>query len=151
MAADDEDIRLSVPEVFVYKIPPRTGQGYKGAEWKDQVWVGKLLVVVRGDNVLIRLVAGDDKVFAVAPVRKGGPPAVEKVTDSSRFFVLRIENDKGAAAFIGVGFNQRSDAFDFNVALQDTVKCVGGGGGMPCFHPPRGAHSPTPPLPPQGG
>jgi len=29
------------------------------------------------------------QIFAVAPVRKDGPPAVEKVSDSSRYFVLR--------------------------------------------------------------
>ena len=59
----------------------------------------------------MKLTAADGKVFAVAPVRKDGPPAAEKVTDSSRYFVLRIENDKGAYAFIGVGFNQRSGAW----------------------------------------
>ena len=62
------------------------------------------------------------QIFAVAPVRKDGPPAAEKVSDSSRFFVMRIENASGAYAFIGVGFNQRSDAFDFNVAMQDAMK-----------------------------
>ncbi len=62
------------------------------------------------------------QIFAVAPVRKDGPPAAEKVSDSSRYFVLRIENAAGAYAFVGVGFNQRSDAFDFNVALQDAMK-----------------------------
>lgn len=62
------------------------------------------------------------QIFAVAPVRRDGPPAAEKVTDSSRYFVLRIENDAGKHAFIGVGFNNRSDAFDFNVALQEWAK-----------------------------
>ena len=36
------------------------------------------------------------QIFAIAPVRKNGPQAAEKVTDSSRYFCLRIENDKGA-------------------------------------------------------
>ena len=39
--------------------------------------------------------------------------------DSGRYFVLRITNDKGRHAFIGICFNERNDAFDFNVALAE--------------------------------
>merc|ERR550532_993720 len=43
---------------------------------------------------------------------------VEKVIDSSRYFVLKITN--GARhAFIGLGWEDRNDAFDFNVTLND--------------------------------
>ena len=48
--------------------------------------------------------------------------AFEAVSDSSRYFVLRIQDDSGRAAFIGVGFADRSDSFDLNVALQDHFK-----------------------------
>jgi len=89
------------------------------------VRVCKLVVVTRdrlGEAAVKLLNVDTGKVFAVAPVRKGGPAAVEKVSDSSRYFCLRIENDKGAHAFVGIAFNNRSDAFDFNVALQDWAK-----------------------------
>lgn len=39
--------------------------------------------------LLVLLVLLLVQIFAVAPVRKDGPPAVEKVSDSSRYFVLR--------------------------------------------------------------
>ena len=44
---------------------------------------------------------------------------VERTLDSGRYFVLKIANDKGQHAFIGIAFNERNDAFDFNIALSE--------------------------------
>ena len=60
--------------------------------------MGKLQVVTKENGCAIKLIGENGKVFAVAPVRRDGPPAAEKVTDSSRYFTLRIENDKGPYA-----------------------------------------------------
>ncbi|XP_041649461.1 adaptin ear-binding coat-associated protein 1-like isoform X2 [Cheilinus undulatus] len=82
-------------------------------------------VTARGKVAYVKL---EDKIsgelFAQAPVEEYPGIAVETVSDSSRYFVLRIQDDNGRSAFIGIGFGDRGDAFDFNVALQDHFKWV---------------------------
>lgn len=77
--------------------------------------------------------------------------AIEAVSDSSRYFVVRVVDDNGTwpieliygfglenqisicspwllvsgrTAYLGLGFGDRSDSFDLNVALQDHFKWV---------------------------
>lgn len=80
-------------------------------------------LVAKGTECVLKL---EDKVtgelFAKCPVDQYPGIAIEPVSDSSRYFVLRIQDDSGRAAFIGVGFADRSDSFDLNVALQDHFK-----------------------------
>lgn len=63
--------------------------------------------------------ASSGQLFAQCLIPKGDYESyVEKVIDSSRYFVLKITNGQ-RHAFIGLGFEDRNDAFDFNVTLND--------------------------------
>lgn len=114
-----ERVRCIIPDAHVFKLPPRqTAGGWRGADWDQEVWQGTLKVVERGDLTVILLVdRNTSAIFAVCPVKDG---AVDRCVDSSRYFVLRVENSDGRHIFIGMAFNERNDAFDFNTALEDS-------------------------------
>lgn len=124
---DDYERILSVKnEVFVYKVPPRqSARAYRAADWKlDQPdWTGRLRIVVVNNTCFIKL---EDKtngeLFAQAPIDTYPGSSVEAVSDSSRYFVIKVVDVGGRHAFIGIGFADRGDSFDFNVTLQDHFK-----------------------------
>ncbi|KAK4805118.1 hypothetical protein SAY86_004935 [Trapa natans] len=129
---DEESLEhtlLVVRDVSVFKIPPRpTSGGYKCGEWlqSDKIWSGRLRVVSCKDRCETRLEdPNTGELFAACFVYPGQrESSVETVLDSSRYFVLKIEDGRGKHAFIGLGFAERNEAFDFNVALSDHNKYV---------------------------
>jgi len=120
-----ENILFIARNVNIFKIPPRTSnEGYKAADWLTEkpLWSGRLKVSERGDHCILLLEdPNSGELFAQAPYDTTGT-AVEAVLDSSRYFVLRVEGEGGRKAYIGLGFEERAESFDFNVALQDYVK-----------------------------
>jgi hypothetical protein len=74
-------------------------------------------IISRGRVCSIVLIDNENKIFAVCYASEDG--AVERTLDSGRYFVLRITNQQGRHAFIGIAFNERNDAFDFNVTLSE--------------------------------
>ncbi|GAA6062287.1 hypothetical protein JCM10212_004375 [Sporobolomyces blumeae] len=123
-------------EVYVYSIPPRqSNAGYRAADWQsasqEPMWKGRLRVMELGSDIPTKCTINlEDKdsgeLFAQAPYQptKQNPNGgCEAVLDSSRYFVLTVvDQQSGQKAYIGMGFPERTESFDFNVALQDWSK-----------------------------
>ncbi|KIM86181.1 hypothetical protein PILCRDRAFT_816105 [Piloderma croceum F 1598] len=120
-----ESILYIAREVSVYKIPPlKVNEGHRAGDWGDlasPLWKGRLRFIEKGSGAALLFEDGTTgELFARAGYDPLKPP-VEAVIDSSRYFVIRVE-DSGKKAYIGMGFAERSDSFDFNVAIQDYTK-----------------------------
>ena len=78
------------------------------------------------DTAVLRLETEDTgELFAACPLPRSGPvaAAVEPVIDSSRYFVLRVEDEATKRhAFLGLGFRSRDAASDLKMALADYEK-----------------------------
>ncbi|KAI1337443.1 hypothetical protein F5Y15DRAFT_154368 [Xylariaceae sp. FL0016] len=125
--------------VHVYNIPPMVpGKGHVAASWtvdgnKRQIFTARLRVI----ETSVTLPTGEEKIktdivledaaqgqlFAAAPYTT--PAVVEPVSDSSRFFALRVQDEAGRKATLGIGFEERSEAFDLGVSLQEAQKTLG--------------------------
>ncbi|KAA3671489.1 adaptin ear-binding coat-associated protein 1/2 [Paragonimus westermani] len=125
---DYENIILVKNEVYVYRIPPRqSNRGYRAADWglDSPFWTGRLRAVAKDKDLTLKLEdRNTGELFAKCPVDAFPGIAVEPVLDSSRYFVIRLMADDGRTMFTGIGFAERSDSFDFNVAIQDHFKWV---------------------------
>ncbi|EAY02287.1 hypothetical protein TVAG_031030 [Trichomonas vaginalis G3] len=110
-----------IMNAHVFKIPPlQQSDGYRCTGWEgNQLWTGRCRVLTKGKFSRVVLDnPNTGEVFAECPLDH--PNAVEKVLDSSRYFVLRVV--KGTKhAFIGMGFDDRNQAFDFNVAREEAA------------------------------
>ncbi|KAI6713415.1 hypothetical protein PZA11_001386 [Diplocarpon coronariae] len=125
--------------VHVYNIPPLTStKGYVAATWtadnnKRQIFSARIRVLEtaiptpsNGETLKTDILLEDPKtgqLFAAAPYTQ--PGIVEQVLDSSRFFAVRVEGEGGRKAVLGIGFEERSEAFDFSVSLQEVRKTLG--------------------------
>jgi hypothetical protein len=123
--------------VHVYNIPPlTTTKGYTAATWtadpKRHIFSARLRILETAtlngaaETVKTDVLLEDPKdgaLFAAAPYTD--PSVVEQVLDSSRFFAVRVVGDGGRKAVLGIGFEQRPEAFDFGVTLQEVGKVLG--------------------------
>lgn len=135
---------LKIDEIFIYRIPPmRSADGHRAEEWNLAKPLATCsLHVTRRDNTLcINIMADRPKpgapegatesyLFAQSEITidvSTSPSQkleywVDPVTDSSRYFAVRIKDSKtGREAFIGVGFRERSDSTNFRMCLDDYI------------------------------
>ncbi|KAG7288094.1 hypothetical protein NEMBOFW57_007617 [Staphylotrichum longicolle] len=111
--------RLRVLETsFTSPSPTTAAQGAASEDEQDKTQI-------KVDILLEDPSAGT--LFAAAPYT--APATVEPTTDSSRFFAVRVQDPTGKQkATLGIGFEERSEAFDFGVALQEAARALNWGG-----------------------
>ncbi|MCJ1354775.1 MAG: hypothetical protein MMC33_004765 [Icmadophila ericetorum] len=157
------------PSVHIYAIPPlTTTKGYTAAQWTlptapnagKPIFTARLRILETAipdplnpekESVKTDVLLEDPsngQLFAAAPYRDAG--AVEPVLDSSRFFAVRVVGEGGRKAVLGLGFEERSEAVDFGIALQEVRKLQSGdkvvAGGQPAGGNIRGKKT-APPVP----
>lgn len=130
------------PKVHIYKIPPITStKGFAAAPWTqnpaDQIFTTRLRIIETAipspagsggeEKVSVHILLEDPKtgeLFAAAPYT--ATSVVEQANDSARFFAIRVVGDGGKMrATLGMGFEERPEAFDFSVSLQDVRRTLG--------------------------
>ena len=129
------------PKVHIYQPPPLTStKGYMASTWtadnnKRCIFENARLRIIEtavpsgpasgNETVTTNILLEDAKsgeLFAAAPYTSAA--VVEQVLDSSRFFAVRVQGEGGRRAVLGIGFEDRSEAFDFGVSLQEARKAL---------------------------
>lgn len=131
-------------KVFVYNIPPLASmRGHNAASWtadpSRQIFTARIRVVETSyessqvasnaqsqQKIKVDVVLEDPataQLFAASPYTD--PAAVEPAVDSSRFFALTVRDEAGRKAVLGIGFEERPEAFDFSISLQEARKALG--------------------------
>mmetsp|Transcript_10774 Transcript_10774/g.32697 ORF Transcript_10774/g.32697 Transcript_10774/m.32697 type:complete len:96 (-) Transcript_10774:73-360(-) len=87
--ADIERELCRIDQCHVFRVPPRTGAGgYRASEWGEQIKVVQLRVLEKGAMCMVALFdTTTQALYARCPVKEG---AVERASDSTRYFVLRV-------------------------------------------------------------
>ncbi|KAF2218636.1 adaptin ear-binding coat-associated protein 2 [Elsinoe ampelina] len=129
-------VLFTCSKVHVYAIPPLTSsRGFQAGPWTapprptaKQIFTARVRVIeVSVDSKLKCNIVLEDPntgdLFAAAPYTSR--EVVQAATDSSRFFAVRVVGDGGMKATLGIGFEERSDAVDFGIALADERKVMG--------------------------
>lgn len=127
--------------VWFYQVPAGqvTSLAPRADAWDPEhpFLTGSVCVLQKGDACFMQLfepVAADSEAGSAAPTLFAQCPLqitrelaldvyVHDCVDSSRYFMLRVEDEQsGRRAFVGIGFPDRTSAFNFKATLQDYAK-----------------------------
>lgn len=143
MAEPLQRLLFTTPSVHVYAIPPLTStRGFNAGPWTappkptaQQIFTARLRILElskpsptasSSDSLSVTINLEDPKtgeLFAASPYTSEA--VVQPALDSSRFFAVRVVGEGGMKATLGMGFEDRSDAFDFGIALREARKVLG--------------------------
>jgi len=144
MADPIHRLLFTTPSVHIYAIPPLTStRGFNAGPWTappkptaQQIFTARMRVLETSTptssssdhpshlTVTINLEdPSTGELFAASPY--ASEAAVQPAQDSSRFFAVRVVGEGGMKATLGIGFEDRSEAFDFGIALGEARKVLG--------------------------
>jgi hypothetical protein len=143
MAEPIQRLLFTTPSVHIYAIPPLTStRGFNAGPWTappkptaQQIFTARMRIFETSnpasttadrDSLSVTINLEDPKsgeLFAASPYTSEA--VVQSALDSSRFFAVRVVGEGGMKATLGLGFEDRSDAFDFGIALREARKVLG--------------------------
>ena len=141
-AAPLEQTLIQLRECFVYKTATtHSSRGFCAGDWglDNPLATCTCIVKSRGEEAAIQLFdnkskgQNNRKMLAQSVIvldQEGDKSKIEwyceSVTDSSRYFVIKVQNprDPTKIASLGIGFRQKESAYSFTAALQDHAKYV---------------------------
>ena len=142
MADPIHRLLFTTPAIHIYAIPPLTSnKGFNAGPWTappkptaQQIFTARMRVLETStpsstsdrDTLTVTINLEDPstgELFAASPYISEA--VVQPALDSSRFFAIRVVGEGGMKATLGIGFEDRSDAFDFGIALSEARKVLG--------------------------
>jgi adaptin ear-binding coat-associated protein 1/2 len=122
------------PTAHIYSIPP-LASSFSASSWTapprptaQHIFTARIRILETSiDNTIRTDILLEDpstgELFAGAPYTT--PAVVQQANDSSRFFAIRVQGEGGMKATLGLGFEERGAALDFNIALSECRKVLG--------------------------
>jgi hypothetical protein len=99
-----EILKLKKEHAHVFKLPPMSSsEGHVASDFVELIFKGTMKMTLKGEHMLIYFLNNDNTIFLVSVVDNNVDRYVVPVRDSSRYFSIKAINDKGQAAWYGIG------------------------------------------------